>query len=205
MVLAAALPMALVTVSDASETTFYIAQNHGDLTLVDAPATSFTLLDQFGHLATYLGRSQRYTLLAFLDPRCWTDCALLAGQLAHLSHNMSSSQRAHLQIVAVAANRFRYRISDLRHFLVKHDLTQVQNFHFVTGSLSALQKVWENYGIQVLQSPNAAMSVHSDVIYIISPTGRIRAIIPDNPAGTWAVENSSVAALLQALYAVGFR
>jgi len=87
------------------------------------------------------------TLLTFLDPRCWTDCPLLAQQLKVLRADLPTSTK--LDIVAVAADPYHEQLSDLRHFIAIRGLTHVKNFYFVTGKLATVKKVWASYGIGV--------------------------------------------------------
>lgn len=161
-----------------AENTLYLAQN-GTASAVNTQAPGFTATDQSGatyHLGEHAGH---YTLLTFLDPVCWTDCPLLAGQLKSVGATFGSS--APLDLVAVAANPRHETMANVRHFVAQHHLGGVKNLHFVTGALSKLAAIWNAYGIQVTSTASSVMSVHSDLMFIISPEGRIRWIIPDDP------------------------
>ncbi|NNN08557.1 MAG: SCO family protein [Acidimicrobiaceae bacterium] len=201
MVIFSLISMSLSTFASA-ENTLYLAQN-GPASAVNTSAPSFTLTDQHGasySLGEHLGY---YTLVTFLDPVCYTDCPLLAGQMKQVG--AAFGPRAKLDLVAVAANPRHETMADVRTFIAKHDLGSAKNFYFVTGTLAHLAKVWGNFGIQVESSPTTIMSVHSDIMFVISPQGRIQWIIPDNPISTSSGQSSAVTELITLLGRAGLK
>ena len=202
MVAFAVISMSLTTFA-AAETTLYLAQN-GSASATNTAAPGFTLTDQ--NRAPYtLGEHQgHYTVVTFLDPVCYTDCPLLAAQLKSVSENFGPA--APLDLVAVAANPLHETVANVRHFLQLHALARVKNFYFVTGSLKSLTRVWDQYGIQVISSPKATMSVHSDLMFVIDPEGRIKWIVPDDPINATSLlssQSSAVSELTSLLHAAG--
>ncbi|HVA53748.1 MAG TPA: SCO family protein [Acidimicrobiales bacterium] len=183
-----------------AETTLYQAQN-GPATAMTTKAASFTLTDQFDKTYALGEHPKRVTLLTFLDPRCWSDCPLLAKQLEHVRAELSAN--ANLDIVAVAADPYHERLSDLRHFIAVRGLSHVKNFYFVTGKLSSVQKVWTSYGIGVSMTAKDKMSIHSDFMFLISPEGELRWVIPDNPLSSTAGVASAVSELRGLLASMG--
>jgi cytochrome oxidase Cu insertion factor (SCO1/SenC/PrrC family) len=175
-----------------AETTLYQAQN-GVASATSTKAPTFTLTDQFDK--TYsLGEHPGYvTLLTFLDPRCWTDCPLLAQQLKSLRAQLPSSTK--LDLVAVAADPYHEQLSDLRHFIAIRGLSHVQHFYFVTGKLAAVQKVWASYGIGVTMTKSDVMSIHSDYMFVINSKRQLSWIVPDDPISSSSGQASAVAEL----------
>ncbi len=201
MVAFSVVSMSLSTFASA-ENTLYLAQN-GPASAVDTSAPGFTLTDQHG--ASYsLGQHRgHFTLVTFLDPVCYTDCPLMAGQMKQVG--AAFGPQAKLDLVAVAANPRHETNADVRAFIEKHALGSVKNFYFVTGALAHLAKVWGSFGIQVESSPTTIMSVHSDVMFVISPQGRIKWIVPDDPISTTSGENSAVTELISLLQRAGLK
>ena len=156
-------------------------------------APPFTLTDQFDK--TYrLGEHRGYvTLLTFLDPRCWTDCPLLAAQLKTLRAELPANTK--LDLVAVAADPYHEQQSDLHHFIEKHSLAHVEHFYFVTGKLSAVRKVWASYGIGVSMTKTDKMSIHSDFMFIVTANHLLKWVIPDDPISTSSGQASAVSEL----------
>ncbi|MDH2903214.1 MAG: SCO family protein [Actinomycetota bacterium] len=185
-----------------AENTLFLAQN-GPASSVNTSAPGFTLTDQHGSKYSLGEHAGHYTLITFLDPVCYTDCPLLAGQMKQVGQAFGA--HAQLDLVAVAANPRHETLANVRSFIAKHDLASVKNFYFVTGTLAHLAKVWGNFGIQVESSPTTIMSVHSDVMYVISPQGRIEWIIPDDPIATSSGESSAVTELIAILHRAGLK
>jgi cytochrome oxidase Cu insertion factor (SCO1/SenC/PrrC family) len=203
MVLVALIPVSTSLLSDGAETTLFLAQEQSNYSMISAPSYPFTLTDQHGDAYRFPARDGHYQVLTFLDPNCWTDCPLIAHQLEDLSSELGALTNK-VDFVAVAADPYHEKLSDVRGFIKKNHLTHLKNFHFVTGSLHALNQVWDAYGITVAFNGNDhRMSIHTDVVYILTPAGRERVFVPDDPAAGWAGELSTSAALDAALHDAG--
>jgi cytochrome oxidase Cu insertion factor (SCO1/SenC/PrrC family) len=199
MVLFSVVSMGFASVS-AAESTLFTAQN-GTADAVNTKAPVFTLTDQSNKPYTLEEHKGRYTLLTFLDPVCWTDCPLLAAQLKQVRSELPAN--APIDIVVVAANPDHQTLANVRHFIKIHYLSDVKNFYFVTGKLATTKKVWSSYGITVTNEPGTKMSVHSDYMYVITPAGRLRWIIPDDPLSGIAGQASTESELMSVLHKVG--
>lgn len=199
MILFSVVSMGIASVS-AAEPTLYVAQN-GIAGTANTVAPKFTLTDQFDKPYSLGEHKGSYILLTFLDPVCWTDCPLLAAQLRQVRAQLPAS--APIDIVAVAANPLHQTLANVRHFIKIHDLSSVPNFYFVTGTLGKTKAVWKHYGISVSNEPGDIMSIHSDYMFIIKPSGRLRWIIPDDPLASSAGQESSESELLSLLHQAG--
>jgi cytochrome oxidase Cu insertion factor (SCO1/SenC/PrrC family) len=195
--------MASATLRSA-ETTLFIARNGSYSVVPPTPAPRFALVDQ--HLvATTFPATGPYQILTFLDPNCNTDCRLMALQLKQLDRTLSPAERARVRYVAVAADPLHQSVADVRGFIERYRLGSMHDFHFVTGPYAKVQSVWRDYGIDVSISPGQVMSVHTDVVYVIDPRGRIRVIVGDDPPEGTAGRDSAVTTLTQALHDAGLR
>jgi len=191
MITSASLLMALAA-SASPENTFFIAQN-GPVSSANYAAPPFTLTDQFNQAYTLGEHPGRSTLLTFLDPTCYTDCPLLASQLAQLRSELSTN--AKLDIVAVAADPYHESLSDVRRFISQHGLSHVRNFYFVTGPIAKTSAVWSKYGIGVSMKPTDKMSIHADLMFIVAPKNRLKWVIPDDPLSATSLTVSAVSQL----------
>jgi len=104
--------------------------------------------------------------------------------------------------VAVAADPYHEKLSDLRNFIATRGLTNVKNFYYVTGKLSDVRKVWNKYGIGVSMTRTDKMSIHSDFMFIINAKGSLRWIIPDDPLSSSSGQASAVSELRSLLASV---
>jgi cytochrome oxidase Cu insertion factor (SCO1/SenC/PrrC family) len=201
MVAFSVVSMFVASVS-AAEPTLFVAQN-GTAAAVNTTAPRFTLTDQFDKPYTLEEHKGRYTLLTFLDPVCWTDCPLLAAQLRQVRSEWPASTP--LDIVVVAANPLHQSLDNVRHFIKIHQLEGVKDFYFVTGTPAKTRPVWNRYGITVVNEPGDLMSIHSDYMFIIKPSGRLRWIIPDDPLKSAAGQQSAESELVTLLQQSGLR
>jgi cytochrome oxidase Cu insertion factor (SCO1/SenC/PrrC family) len=199
MILFSVVSMGIASVS-AAEPTLFVAQN-GPAAPANTKAPVFTLTDQRDRPFRLGEHKGRYILLTFLDPVCYTDCPLLAAQLRQVRAQLPASTP--LDIVIVAANPLHQTLANVRHFIKIHDLSSVPNLYFVTGPLAKTKKVWAQYGISVTNEPGDIMSIHSDYMFIIKPSGRLRFIIPDDPLSGSAGQQSSESELLTLLHQAG--
>lgn len=209
VVVAFAVAMVAVTVvamgvasASGAETALFVARN-GPAVATDTPAPRFTLIDQRGQPYSLGEHRGRVTLLTFLDPHCWTDCPLLAQQLAHLRSQLP--RRARLDIVAIAADPYFESLHDVRTFIATRGLARVPDFYFVTGPLATMRRVWARYGVAVIMRRGDRMSIHSDVMFLISPRDRLRWVIPDVPSASSSAQASAVAELRGLLAGEGVR
>ena len=190
---------ALVASPDSS---IFIAVN-GPAQVDNAVAPTFTLTDQYATSYSLHEHKGNFTLLTFLDPKCWTDCPLLANQLQQVESSLPKD--AKLDIVAVVANEYATDLPSVNKFINEHGLGAMRHFYFVTGNLASLQAVWNSYGINVAQKKSDKMSVHSDYVFIVGPDGHLHWVIPDNPPENWAGQHSSSSELLRLLHQSGLK
>ncbi len=184
-----------------AENSLFLAHN-GPASAVDVKnLPSFSLTDQHGHRYTLGMHPGRTTLLVFLDPRCSTDCPLMAEQVATVRKELSAN--AAIDVVAVAANPYHESLSDVRSFIAQRQLTTLQNFYFVTGSRAATSKVWSDYGITVVMKPTDKMSAHSNFVFLIDGQVHLRWVITDDPLASAAGAASTEGFILNLLHGMG--
>jgi cytochrome oxidase Cu insertion factor (SCO1/SenC/PrrC family) len=201
MLFVGALPAADAVIVAPVEATQYQALNADVSVLnprISAPALAVAVRDQNNRPATVIALGQT-TVLTFLDPTCWTDCAALGRQLISLDARLGHPRD--VRYVAVCANRFHHSVADLRSFIARYGLgTLGSRFEFVTGSLRDLETVWSSYGIEVDMKPTDRMSVHTDQVDVADRRGNIAVIVPDDPPGGWAGQESAVTVLANAVH-----
>ena len=72
----------------------------------------------------------------------------------------------------------------------------MSNWYYLTGSLPALQHVWNSYGILVDTVANGAMIAHSDLAFVIDSQGHERDALIDDPGPTQTFASSFSSLLL---------
>jgi cytochrome oxidase Cu insertion factor (SCO1/SenC/PrrC family) len=193
VILVGAVPMAAASSNPNVDPIVTEAVN-GTPDLVNSPAPGFSLVDQSGRPVSLSDLRGRAIALTFLDPVCTSDCPLIA-QSFRQADQMLGSEAQKTEFVAVVANPIYRSVAAVEAFDRQEGMSALHNWLYLTGSLQALTRVWNRYGIQVAISPAGAMVDHSDLAYIIDGGGRIRAVLGANP-GTTAASHASMSTLV---------
>ena len=101
-----------------------------------------------------------------------------------------------VELVAVVANPTYRSTVFTQAFDREEGLNTVSNWLYLTGSLSQLSQVWQQYGITVENLPAGAMSAHNDLALVIDRAGNIRNEVSADPGPGTASTKSSFSALL---------
>jgi cytochrome oxidase Cu insertion factor (SCO1/SenC/PrrC family) len=98
--------------------------------------------------------------------------------------------------VAIVANPIYRSVSFTNAFDRQEGLTHLANWYYLTGSVQALQQVWNSYGVLVQTISNGAMVAHSDLAFVIDPNGHERDALIDDPGPTQVFASSFSSLLL---------
>ncbi len=195
IVLVGAAPMALAATNPNADPLLTEAAN-GTPNVVREAAPGFTLTDQHGRQVSLRSLTGHTVVLTFLDPVCTSDCPLIAQEL-RVTDQLLGATASKVDLVAVADNPLYRSITTTRAFDRQEGLDHVPNWKFLTGSLGDLTRVWNSYGIQTDVAVGGAMVAHTDLVYIIDPSGTIREVLDSSPGSTTA-SYSSFSSLLAA-------
>lgn len=136
-------------------------------------APDFTLVDQNGQHLTLAALKGKTVVLTFMDPHCVDICPIVSQEFLDAYHNLGASA-ANVVFVAVNVNSFHATVSDVASFSAAHRLDSIPSWHFVTGSVADMKKVWDAYNVTVAEKSATADIIHTDIIYFIDPTGQVR-------------------------------
>jgi cytochrome oxidase Cu insertion factor (SCO1/SenC/PrrC family) len=162
----------------------------GDSAPMDAKAPAFSLTDQNGKQVSLASLRGKVVLLTFLDPVCTSDCPQIAQEFHGVDQVLGARSRG-VELVAVVANPLYRSVAYTRAFDEQERLANVPNWLFLTGSLAQLQQAWKNYAIAAQILPGGGMIAHSDVAYVIDPSGYTRNELDFDPGpGTASSESS---------------
>jgi cytochrome oxidase Cu insertion factor (SCO1/SenC/PrrC family) len=194
VVVLGAAPMAAAQANPVAST--ILAQSvAGSAAQVNYPAKPFQLTDQNGRTVTTAALRGKVVLLTFLDPVCTSDCPLIAQELRSAGQLLGTADR-HVELVAIAANPDFYQQAYTQAFTRQERLAQVPNWLFLTGPLPVLRQVWASYGVTAEAEPAGSMAAHTEVAYVIDPSGRIRQEFEDSPGPGTSATTASFAAML---------
>jgi cytochrome oxidase Cu insertion factor (SCO1/SenC/PrrC family) len=181
-------PMALASVNRQADPILTEALD-GTPDAIDSPAPPFQLVDQHGRPVSLSDLRGHVVALTFLDPVCTSDCPLIAQEFRQADEQLSA-QSAQVDFVAVVANPIYRSVSFTNAFDRQEGLTHLPNWYYLTGSVAALQRVWDSYGVEVQTVANGAMVVHNDIAYVIDARGHERDALIDDPGPTQVFASS---------------
>jgi cytochrome oxidase Cu insertion factor (SCO1/SenC/PrrC family) len=194
IVLVGAAPMAMASVNRNADPILTEALD-GTPNSVDTPAPPFSLTDQYGRTVSLSQLRGHVVALTFLDPVCTVDCPLIAQEFRQTDQRLGDLSR-HVDFVAVVANPIYRSVSFTNEFDRQEGLTHLSNWYYLTGSLSALERVWNDYGVEVSTVANGAMVAHSDLAFVIDRHGRQRDALITDPGPTQVFASSFSSLLL---------
>ena len=186
-------PMVAASVNQRSDTSLALAVDGAPVDIT-SPAPGFDLVNQNGAPVSLADLRGHTVVLTFLDPVCTSDCPIIAQEL-RVADQMLGSAAARVRFVAVATNPFYHSVAVVSAFDHREGLSSVGNWQFLTGSVAALQHVWNGYGIAAVPTPAGGMVAHSDMVYVIDSGGSTRRILNADP-GDGAASQSSFSTLL---------
>jgi cytochrome oxidase Cu insertion factor (SCO1/SenC/PrrC family) len=140
-----------------------------------APAPNFTLTDQHNRPVALSQLRGKSVVLSFNDDQCTDICTLLAQDVVVADRDLGTAAKD-VVFLSVNANPYYPGVSAVRSWTDRHGLGGEANWLFLTGSPSALQKVWSDYGVEVELDPTNRTVVHSTELYFIGPNGKEAAI-----------------------------
>ncbi len=187
-------PMALAAVNQNADPILTEALD-GSPNSLDVPAPHFALTDQHGNPVSLASLRGHAVALTFLDPVCTSDCPLIAQEFREADQQLGV-QASQTDFVAIVANPIYRSVSFTNAFDRQESLDQLHNWYFLTGSVTALERVWNSYGILVSTVGAGAMVDHSDLAFVIDARGHERDVLIDDPGPTQTFA-SSFSSLLQ--------
>lgn len=135
----------------------------------------------------------KVVLLTFLDPVC-VGCPQIAQQL-HAASTLLGPNSNRVELVAIAASTMHSRVTFIKAFDHRQSLDSASDWLFLTGTPAELERVWDTYE-KVAPGMMAGMMVHSEIVFAIDATGRIRWEVRDAPGPATESAQSSFAVLL---------
>jgi cytochrome oxidase Cu insertion factor (SCO1/SenC/PrrC family) len=194
VVLVGTAPMAVAAVNRNADPILTEALD-GTPNPIDTPAAPFALTDQYGHAVSLQSLRGHVIALTFLDPVCTSDCPLIAQEFRQTDQRLGG-QASDVDFVAVVANPIYRATSFTNAFDLQEGLSRIPNWYYLTGSLGALEAVWNSYGIEVDTIANGAMVAHSDLAFVIDRQGHVRDELIDDPGPTQVFASSFSSLLL---------
>ncbi len=134
---------------------------------LSAVAPAFTLTDQFGKRVSLSSLRGKIVVVAFNDPECTTICPLTTTALLYAKQLLGPAA-SRVQLLGIGANPDATQVKWVRDYSRVHGM--MHKWHFLTGPLPELRRVWHDYGIEAAVM-NGSVD-HTPATYVIDMRGR---------------------------------
>jgi cytochrome oxidase Cu insertion factor (SCO1/SenC/PrrC family) len=114
-------------------------------TPISGAAPTFTLSDQFGPPVSLDSYRGKVVLLAFTDSECTTICPMTTTAMLD-AKAMLGKAGSQVQLLGIDANPASTSLEDVWSYSELHGM--LRQWHFLTGSLAQLRRVWKAYGVE---------------------------------------------------------
>ena len=185
------IPMAAASASTTASPIIAQALD-GSSAPLDFRAPAFRLTNQDGRPVSLASLHGKVVLLTFLDPVCTSDCPIIAQEFRQ-ADQLLAGQAGRVELVAVVSNPIYNTVSYTQAFDRQENLAGLPNWQYLTGPVSTLRKVWQQYGIADQILPAGGMIGHSDLAYVIDGSGRTRTELNFDPGPGTASSEASFA------------
>jgi cytochrome c biogenesis protein CcmG/thiol:disulfide interchange protein DsbE len=108
-------------------------------------------------------------ILAFTDSECTTICPLTTTAMLD-AKKLLGAAGSQVQLLGIDANPKATSIEDVVSYSQLHGM--LREWHFLTGSLSQLKRVWKAYGIEA-EIQHGLIS-HTPALFVVDPEGKLR-------------------------------
>ena len=181
-------PMAMAAVNPTADPILSEAVD-GTPNAIDMPAPPFALVDQHGHEVSLADLRTHVVALTFLDPVCTSDCPLIAQdfrQADNSSEHRTAAWTSSPSLRTRTTGPCPSRMSSTGRRISR----TLSNWYYLTGSLPALEGVWNSYGEPVQTVPDGAMVAHGDLAFVIDGRGHERDALVDDPGPSQTTASS---------------
>lgn len=160
-------------------------------------APGFTLTDQNGKTISLSGLRGKVVVLEFLDSHCTDICPIVSNEFVDAYQDLGPAA-SKVVFAGVNVNAYHRSVHDVAAFSQHQNLTAIPDWHFFTGPVPRLRKVWHGYYIVVKAPSHNADIIHTSQIYFIDSQGRTRYVasptVGHTKAGTAYLPAKQVAA-----------
>jgi len=180
----------------------------GFVPLTPGPAPSIALTDQNGLPVVLDQLRGRVVVLTFFDADCEDACPVLAADITRADADLGAD-RSRVVFLTVNTDPLQTTTDLPPAAATGTGLSALGNWHFLTGSLAALDAVWRSYGVTINVSPTSGIVAHNNVMYFVDPRGQLRIritpVADESSTGAFTLPPASVIRSAEgiAAYAVG--
>jgi cytochrome oxidase Cu insertion factor (SCO1/SenC/PrrC family) len=152
-------------------------------------APDIKLVNQFGQPMSLSQFRGRPVILTFADSECTTVCPLTTQSMV-LAKELLGKAGENVQLIGVDANPQATSVADVMSYSRAHGM--VNQWDFLTGSLTQLRATWSAYHIAV--QIDAGQIDHTPALYVISQRGTLQKVYLTSMAYSSVTQSAQVLA-----------
>ena len=153
------------------------------------PAPDVKLVNQFGQQMSLSQFRGRVVMLSFEDSECTTVCPLTTQSMV-LAKELLGKAGTSVQLLGVDANPDAIKVADVLDYSRVHGM--INQWDFLTGSLTQLRSVWKAYNIDV--QIESGQIDHTPALYLIDQQGRLQKVYLTQMAYSSVTQSAQVLA-----------
>ena len=153
------------------------------------PAPDVKLVNQFGQQMSLSQFRGRVVMLSFEDSECTTVCPLTTQSMV-LAKELLGKAGTSVQLLGVDANPDAIKVADVMDYSRVHGM--INQWDFLTGSLTQLRSVWKAYNIDV--QIESGQIDHTPALYLIDEQGRLQKVYLTQMAYSSVTQSAQVLA-----------
>jgi protein SCO1/2 len=141
---------------------------HGETVTPPVRAADIHMPDQYGNDFQLSAQRGKVVLVFFGFLNCPEECPLTMAHLAQAMKTLGESSQD-VEVVMVSTDPVRDTPQAMQNYLANFN----PNFLGITGTAEQLQKIWSDYGVEVLDGGET----HSAYTYVLDRKGNLRLLI----------------------------
>jgi cytochrome oxidase Cu insertion factor (SCO1/SenC/PrrC family) len=153
------------------------------------PAPDVKLVNQFGQQMSLSQFRGRVVMLSFEDSECTTVCPLTTQSMV-LAKELLGKAGTSVQLLGVDANPDAIKVADVMDYSRVHGM--INQWDFLTGSLTQLRSVWKAYNIDV--QIESGQIDHTPALYLIDQQGKLQKVYLTQMAYSSVTQSAQVLA-----------
>lgn len=142
----------------------------GFTALAPLPTPAVTLRDQHGVPVDLAGLRGDVVVLTFFDATCRDACDVIAAELKAADRDLGRAAR-HVELLTLNTDPKDLGTSPAPAAVTDSGLDALENWHWLTGPLSVMNGLWDDFGVSISVYEPGNVAVHNDVIYLVDPAG----------------------------------
>jgi cytochrome oxidase Cu insertion factor (SCO1/SenC/PrrC family) len=167
----------------------------GLVSLTPRPAPAIALTDQNGLPVALDQLGGKVVVLTFFDADCDDACPVLAADITRADADLGAN-RSRVVFLTVNTDPLETATDLPPAAATETGLSALGNWHFLTGSLTALDAVWRSYGVTINVSTASGVVAHNNVMYFVDPKGKLRTratpVADESTTGAFSLPPASV-------------